>query len=401
MSRYNPKVFTNVDSLGELDSGLLIELFRKFPGFFTAHNIHLDNGTLNFEEISKAFIRPDDSVQDKEETNELMEALQLITEMSSHDAMDSLLVAAKAQNITLNFKADSSPADIALYCFLHQENLFHTEYARSLVKNYRGFSFFWGSHGKKRTFPQVPEETITALQAELDDWFAANNRLRNCRVYMFPQGHRVSIVIKYGKPLKRELKMKDGETESVFYNPQCHDLLIYNCDTDDVSVRTDGKKGQLPEYLRCVGKHVFKNEDYFKEKKLFSLEKLRDIQTAAHSFATVDGIEDVKLVEIQYEWGGEMEIRKSGNLLGTLIRKNGQESTKKADIVYAKFSIRFEGNSTPRKVGIRSGNQATFGRDEDSLIIEEWITDQQLVKPRTPKPEAAPYVEKALESATA
>lgn len=401
MSRYNPKVFTNVDSLGELDAELLIQLFKKFPNFFKAHAISLENGALNFEDVTKAFISPDVSVRDSEETNELMEALQLITEMSGQDAMDSLFLAARNQNITIVSQPESSPADIALYCFLHQENLFHTEYARSLVKNYRGFSFFWGSHGKQRTFPTVLDETVIALQAELDDWFAANNRLRNCRVYMFPQGHRVSIVIKYGKPLKRELKMKDGETESVFYNPQCHDLLIYNCDTDDVSVRTDGKKGQLPEYLRCIGKHVFENEDYFGEKKLFSLEKLRDIQTAAHNFATVNGIDDVKLVELQYDWGGEMEIRKSGNLLGTLIRKNGQESTKRAEIVYAKFSIRFEGNNTPRKVGIRSGNQATFGRDEDSLIIEEWIADQQLLKPRTPKTEADPYVEETLQSATA
>ncbi|MCA3269163.1 MAG: hypothetical protein INF44_02315 [Thalassospira sp.] len=227
------------------------------------------------------------------------------------------------------------------------------------------------------------------------------NRLRNCRVYIFPQAHRISIVIKYGKPLKRELQMKDGETESIFYNPQCHDLLIYNCNHDDISVRTEGKKGQLPEYLRCVGKHIFGDENYFNEQKAFSLEKLREVNTAAYNFASTAGIEDVKLVELQYEWGGEIEIRKSGNLLSRLIKKNGQESTKKADIIYAKFSVRFEGNDTPRKVGIRSGNQATFGRDEDSLIIEEWITDQQLVKPRVKKQEARYHVEAAAEFATA
>ncbi|MDH5796850.1 MAG: hypothetical protein OEY79_04875, partial [Anaplasmataceae bacterium] len=77
------------------------------------------------------------------------------------------------------------------------------------------------------------------------------------------------------------------------------------------------------------------------------------LQAEAHNFATVDGIEDVKLVELQYEWGGEIEIRKSGNLLGTLIYKNGLDSTKKADIIFAKFSIRFEDSKTPRKVGIR------------------------------------------------
>ena len=176
--------------------------------------------------------------------------------------------------------------------------------------------------------------------------------------------------------------MKDGETESIFYNPQCHDLLIYNCDTDDISVRTDGKKGQLPEYLKCIGKHIFSIQNYFDKKKIFSLDKLGEIQSAAHNFVSIDGIEDVKLVELQYDWGGEIEIRKSGNLLGTLIRKNGLESTKKANIIYAKFSIRFAGNNTPRKIGIRSGNQATFGRDEDSLIIEDWINDQEFVVPR-------------------
>ncbi|WP_419904658.1 hypothetical protein [Kiloniella sp.] len=58
MSRYNPKVFTNVDVLGGLDAELLIQLFRKFPKFFEEHEIHLENGTLNFENITKAGSSP-------------------------------------------------------------------------------------------------------------------------------------------------------------------------------------------------------------------------------------------------------------------------------------------------------------------------------------------------------
>ena len=240
------------------------------------------------------------------------------------------------------------------------------------------------------------------MQADLDDWFAANNRLRNCRVYMFPQAHRVSIVIKYGKPLKRELKMKDGETESVFYNPQCHDLLIYNCDTDDVSVRiSTKKKGQMEAFLGCVGKNVFGDDQYFSEQKRFSLDKLREIDNAAHNFATVDGVEDVKLIEIHYDWGGETEIRKSGNLLHRLIQKNGLDSTKRAAITFAKFSVKFEDVKKARPIDIWAGNRATFSRDEDFLAVEDWITDQGLVKPRTLKPEAALHVENALEPATA
>ena len=196
--------------------------------------------------------------------------------------------------------------------------------------------------------------------------------------------------------------MKDGETGSVFYNPQCHDLLIYNCDSDDVSVRISSKKkGQIEEFLRCVGKHIFGNEEYFSEQKKFSLEKLLDVDNPAHNFATTDGVEDVKLVEIHYEWGGETEIRKSGNLLNTLIRKNGQESTKRAAINFAKFSVKFEGVKKARPIDIRAGNRATFSRDEGFLVVEDWITDQGLVEPRTPKQEAAQYVEYAREATSA
>lgn len=128
MSRYNPKVFTNVDVLGGLDAELLIQLFKKFPKFFEAHGIHLNNGTLNFEDITKALIRPNDSVQDSDETHELMEALQLITEMSSQESMDSLISAAKDQGIELHY-TPGSHEDLALFCFLNQPDLFHTEYA--------------------------------------------------------------------------------------------------------------------------------------------------------------------------------------------------------------------------------------------------------------------------------
>lgn len=386
MTQYNPKVFTDVDSIGGLDDTQLILLLKRFPKFFAAHNIPLDNGGIQYARLTQVLMNPDGAVQTDQETHDLMEALQLITEMSSHEAMDSLLAMAKEQNITLNFSPQSSPADVALYCWLNHQSLFHTQYAKTLVQNYKSFSYFLGATGEARKFPAYTDDTIKALQADLDTWFAANNRLKDCRVYLFPQGHRVSIVIKYGMPLKREMEMKNGDSESIFYNPQKHDLLIYNCDRDEISIKTDNKKGQQATYLECIGKHLFSDEHYFSEKKLFSLEKLREINSATYDFATVTGVDDVKLVELQYEWGGEIEIRKSGNLLATLIRKNGQEATKRAKIVAANFNVRFEGSKNPRKVRIQAGNQARFGRDDDSLIIEEWINDQGLVDRGSKKP---------------
>lgn len=373
---YNPKTFTNIDSLAGIETALLAQFFKRFPNFFSAHGIHFDNGTINYQQIIPILIKPDASVHQDKETHELMEALQLITELSDQEAMDSLITTAKQQNITLNF---GSPSDVAIFCWLNHPALFHTQYAKALVQNFKSFSYFVGRGDKPTEFPECDDTTIKALEADLDKWFTDNNRLAGSRVYFFPHGTRVSIVIKYGMPLKREMKVENGDSESIFYHPQKHDLLIYNCTLDEISVKTDNKKGQEETYLRAIGDHVFGDPDYFNDKKRFSLEKLKEIDNAAYDFATVAGIEEVKLTELQYEWGGETEIRKSQNLLNSLVRRNAQEFSKKAKLTSAKFRMRFTGNNTPRVVRIQAGNQATFGRDDDGLLIEDWINQQGFV----------------------
>lgn len=272
-----------------------------------------------------------------------------------------------------------SPSDLAIFCWLNHPALFHTQYAKALVQNFKSFSYFVGRGEKPTHFPDCDNATVKALETDLDKWFTDNNRLAGSRVYFFPHGTRVSIVIKYGMPLKREMKVENGDSESIFYHPQKHDLLIYNCTLDEISVKTDNKKGQEEVYLRAIGDHVFGDPDYFNDKKRFSLEKLKEINNAAYDFATVAGIEEVKLTELQYEWGGETEIRKSQNLLNSLVRRNAQEFSKKAKLTSAKFRMRFTGNNTPRVVRIQAGNQATFGRDDDGLLIEDWINQQGFV----------------------
>lgn len=380
MANYNPKVFTNPDSIAGIDTTFLAEFLKRFPKFFTAHGIHLNNGGIQYAQIIQILMNPDASVRDDKETHDLMEALQTITEMADQDSMDSLITAGKQKNIELK---GAGPADVAIYCWLHHQDLFHTQYAKALVQNFKSFSYFLGANGDARAFPAYTEKMIADLQAELDDWFGENKRLRDCRVYLFPQGQRVSIVIKYGMPLNRTIKMEKGDSESIFFHPQKHDLLIYDCGCDELSVKTDSKKGQQETYLRCIGKHLFGNESYFDVPKRFSLRKLEEIDSTDHDFVSVHGISRIALTELQYDWGGETEIRKSQNLLRTLVRINGRESTKKATPRAAKFRVWFTGNNTPRVVEIKEGNQAKFGRDSDSQIVEAWINDQGFVdKPK-------------------
>lgn len=88
MSRYNPKVFTDVDSLSGLNGDLLVQFLKQFPKFFAAHGIHLNNGGLNYEQLRTVLMNPKEEVHNDPETHDLMEALHLITEMSDHGSME-------------------------------------------------------------------------------------------------------------------------------------------------------------------------------------------------------------------------------------------------------------------------------------------------------------------------
>ena len=161
--------------------------------------------------------------------------------------------------------------------------------------------------------------------------------------------------------------------------------MIYNCDRDDISVRTEGRlKGREEEYLRCLGKHIFNEEEYFSFKKKFNLDSLRKVLEISHDFATTPGIEEVIITELQFLCAGETEIRKSSNLIHRLITKNKSFSKFKSEdksfsenITQGSFNISFDDHDQNRTLSLVSNsNKAIFGRDDDGSYVEDWIHDQ-------------------------
>ena len=51
MSRYNPKVFTNVDSLGEIKIELISQFLTRFPDFCEEQGLNLRDGEVRYEAI--------------------------------------------------------------------------------------------------------------------------------------------------------------------------------------------------------------------------------------------------------------------------------------------------------------------------------------------------------------
>lgn len=306
---------------------------------------------------------------------ELLESLYIIHEMATPEGMDRLLNAAEEHNLAIDFVPDSSPADIAIQFFFKDRELLEQQHAKSFVTRVRSFLYFQGNPGWGGTFTLPDDATLRALEIDLDEWFDKKKRGRGCRVFLFDQGQRVNLVVRHGMPFRREGSMeKDGQSGAVYFRPESHDLLIYNREVNELCVKACSQT-ERSMYLPRIGRHLFGNEDHFNSDKKYTLAPLLTDIADALVYSDVDGIEWIKLLAVNIYWGGEQgesETRRARDLL-LAFQERSYTLPKDIRISEAKFQIKFTASRAPRTLVIRPDNQAMYTRDDDSLILEDWM----------------------------
>ena len=114
-------------------------------------------------------------------------------------------------------------------------------------------------------------------------------------------------------------------------------------------------------------RHLFGNEDFFPGAGRYTLEPLRTAGSASIVCTDVDGMDWVRLKEIQLLWGGverEIETRKADDLFAALEGR-GRSIPGSAPIIRARFQVKFADAKTARAVTIRTPNTAQYTRDSD------------------------------------
>jgi hypothetical protein len=141
---------------------------------------------------------------------EMVVRLVLVDEMSTGVQMDRLLEAAVRRGIRLSLSGNNSPADVAIQVWLQAARLLEELHAENHTIAQKNFCGFAGRHTRSREFPDVNEQTLEALQSDLDDTFDDYERGRGCRVFIFDRGRKVWIMVRRGATFRREESMKDG-----------------------------------------------------------------------------------------------------------------------------------------------------------------------------------------------
>jgi len=328
-----------------------------------------DIENLDYQMLVQVLMTPDESIP-----KDLVEALYLIHGMSTAEVMDELLKDAEIEGIEIADNPENTPTDVAIQVFLQNRRYLESKHSEQFLTNARTFQYYQTADSTNADFAYPDDELIHALESDLDEWFVEHKRGRGSRVFHYIREDGVWFLVRHGEPCKREGSIVAGESSSVFYRPEKHDVLIYRPATGEIGINA-GTKGEKELYRTLFGLHLFGNEDFFPGDGKYTLDPLKTQGADSLVCSDIDGIEWIKLRELQFFWGGaykEIVVWRADDIFEMLADKE-RSIPANAPIIKASFQIKFEDAKNPRTVSIRPSNIAQFQRDDDGELVEAWL----------------------------
>ena len=380
MATYNLRRFAQPAVLKAMAPKRLHEFLGPYQSYFDGRGLSLpspnaSNG-LDYEHLVEVLMSPD-----ADTPKDLVDALFLVNEMSTDENMDLLLQEAETNSLSLDGKLDPTAADVAVQIFLQDRQLLERKHAEQYLTRPRVFEYFQTQARPIPTFKEPSWVTLLALEIDLDDWFEKKKRGRGSRVFVYPKGDSIWFLVRHGDPFRREGSLDGDQMSSVFYRPEKHDVLVYESAAGELRMNACNK-GEKEIYRKEFGRHVFGNEDFFPGTGKYTLEPLRRDGAVSIVCTDVDGMDLVRLKEVQFLWGGperEIEIRRANDLFAALAG-GGRSMQATAPILRASFQVKFTDAKSPRIVTIRPSNIAQYTRDGDADVVEDWLQKRGFIK---------------------
>lgn len=379
MATYNLRRFAHAEGLKAIAREHLLALLKPHKSYFDSRGLTLPppsaSDGLDYDELLNVLMNPGTDTP-----KGLLDALFFVHEMATPECMDILLQEAENNGISFDGKPDPTAADVAVQVYLQDKDLLERKHAEQYLMKPRSFEYFQTEVRPIPKFKKPSAKTLTVLAKDLDDWYEKKKRDRGSQVFIFPKKDAIWFLVRHGDPMRREDSLDGGLPSSIFYRPEKYDVLVYEPAIGEIRMHACGK-GEKDLFRRQFGRHLFNDEDFFPGTVKYTLEPLRADGEASIVCTDVDGMEWVRLKEVQYFWGGaekEIEIRKANDIFAALAGR-GRSMPSTARIIRASFQVKFMDSKTARTVTIRPSNIAQYTRDSDASAVEDWLTKRGFI----------------------
>jgi hypothetical protein len=373
MATFSLRRFSCPETLKAVSPERLRDFLRPHQQFLLSRGLKLPASaaeeTIDYEGLVRIFIAPDSRTP-----KDLIDALYFVDELATPEGMDALLDEVHGRGLRLARRSDQSPADIAVQVWLLDRDILERKHAEQHLTKVRSFECYQMDRGRRPSFQQPSDQLLAALARELDDWFEKKKRGRGTRVFAHQRDDGVWFLVRHGEPFKREESLDGSHASSVHYRPLKYDVLVYAPPIGELRINARSK-GEKQLYRTKFGKYLFGDEDIFPGTEKYTLDPLRELGEDALAPGDIEGIDWIKLREVQFFFGGspwEIVTRKSDDVFA-LLKSRNKSFPVGGRIIKATFQVKFSDAKTPRSVVIKPSNIAQYTRDDDSLLVEQWL----------------------------
>jgi hypothetical protein len=384
MATYSLRKFAQPDVLKNIHEDNLLRFLSPYTDYLTGRGFKLQkngSGQLDYGLLCQILMQPTEGIPPA-----MVDALYFVQEVSDDDMFDELLEMANAGNVDV--PADSTPADLAVLLWLKDPELIKKPHAEALMMKPKSFNSFQSKENKGKKL-DLSEGNVDALERDMDEWFEQNKRGNGCEVTPFEMAgeNKIYFLVRHGMPFKREGKIEAGETGSVFYRPEFHDVIVYDRDANELQIyNKSGGKKERQMYLAAFGLRFFGDAEYFPEEDKYTLQPLLNDGPDSLSCHDIAGLEEIRLTEVQLQFRGpynDRSIFRSKDLFSSL-QDRSKDLPRFGNLVAASFQVKFENSSKPRTIKIKTPNVASFDRKEDAHVIEQWMKARGFIKRQEP-----------------
>jgi hypothetical protein len=362
--------FAQPDLLKKIDPANLLALLEPHRLFFEMKGFSLPaSATEDIDYLGLAGIlaQPDEDMP-----SDLVEALHLVGRFSDDEHFDMLLEVAHTAALTID--GEATAPDLATRLYLHDSQILERKEREQLFEKRKTFESYRAADGEAAFTSAAFPNDLSALESDLDSYFLSKKRGVGCRVIRKDSASEVRFLVQHGQACKREPSRKGVQSTCTFFRPEKTDVVILDIVHNEMRVNASNVP-DIREYRKLFGRHLFGNEGRFVFAEKYTLAPLKNDGQAALSCGDIDGIESVRLREVEYAWDGafdHFEIHRAEDVFKALTILN-RIVEKEAHIRRAVFKVKLTGEKKARTVTVKAGNKSGYNRGEEAMVIEDWL----------------------------
>ena len=364
------------------------ELLGRFLGCFPEMGVLAARPELDFySELAAIFLRPERLPLG------MMDELLAIEEMSTADGLARLQRAAEWPRLQPQLRMDSTAEDIAMQIWLLAPEALAREH--NVLRFGRLTSFEHAAHPFKvrsaergmrselqpgTTQFASPSDSLAILNltAALDRWFAFHARgAETTRVEVYPLDGEQWFLIRHGDLCKRVAKVERQRTDTVHFRPERDDVVVLSPRLNELRVNAR-TKAERDLYIREFGRHLRGDENYFSERRPYTLDPLRQLGRDALDADGLEGIAHIRLRKLAVRFENALNesiVREADDLFSCAVTSRFQGGPIPAQGVLerALFEIQFAGSIKSHPVEIRVPNTLKLSRRCDPEAVQNWL----------------------------